>query len=125
MKLDKIGNKSHLMAMVLVIFAVFVGLSCAAAADVSDANQPLEKNNILKMSVKYNAGTGYHWEVSPKTHGVTLISQKAVEDHPGTCGSSGTVYYKFLKQSPDYYVQLQLISPTGEVVKEVDSNMLN
>ena len=122
---DKFARKSQVMAVALVIFSIFVGLSCVAAADVTNVDHSLEKNDILKMTVKCNPGSGFHWEVSPKTHGATLMTKNVVQDNPGTCGDSETVFYSFLKQQPDAYVQLALISPSGNVVKVVDSDMLN
>ena len=129
MKLQ-LNKKSQIIAVALVIFTVFVGLSCAAAADVDAGSQMAPNNNILKMSAKFTSGTGFHWEVAPETHGVTLMSKKEVESHPRITGSSGTVYYTFLKQSPDYYVKLNYISPSGEIVKSINAgnpkiNILN
>lgn len=126
---DNYGGKKmklqlNKIAVVLVLFSLFVGLSCVAAAEI-DASQIGPNNNVIKMSAKYNAGTGYHWEVAPETHGVTLMTKKYVQDHLNTCGSSGTVYFSFLKQSEDAYVKINYISPSGEIVKSLDSDMLN
>lgn len=111
----------------LVALSLFVGVGCISAADnsVSDLNAVPDLNNDFTMTVPYTAGTGYHWEVSPETHGVDIGKINFVEDHPGCLGSSGTVYFNFHVNSDDYYVKLVLISPTGEIVNEVDSNMLN
>lgn len=125
----KIKNK-YTIAMALAIFAIFVGLSCASAADLdasdiqSNQIQPTD-NHVLDMTVKYTAGTGYHWEISPDCHDVTYMFKHTIDDNPGTLGSSGTLHYYFYEQSDDYYVKLDLISPTGEIVKSVDSNMIN
>lgn len=125
---DKLGTKSQVIVMTLVVLSIFVGLSCVAAADV-DANgaqvndtsliHPAH-NDIVKMAVRFNAGTGYHWEVAPETNGVTLMTKNIVLDHPNTTGSSGTVFYSFLKQNKHCYVKLVLVSPTGEIVKVVE-----
>ena len=126
---DKISNTTQIIIVALVIFSIFAGLSCVAAADIDASSinhdNSLDMNRVLTMTARYNAGTGYHWEVSPETHGVTLMTVKNIVDHPGTCGSSGTRIYKFLKQEKDYYVKLVYVSPSGEIVKEIDSNMLN
>ena len=124
MKLQ-LNKKSQIIAVALVIFTVFVGLSCAAAADVDAGSQMAPNNNILKMSAKFTSGTGFHWEVAPETHGVTFMGNKFVQDHPKAIGTSGTLYFSFLKQSPDYYVKLNYMSPCGEIIKSVDSDMLN
>ena len=124
------GNKMQAIFVSLVILTLFVGLSCVSAANV-DGNGSHSSychpshDKTLTMSVKYNAGTGYHWEVSPKTHGVTLMTTHYVQDHPGTVGSSGTKYYNFYKQTDDYFVELVLVSPSGKIVKVVNSDMLN
>ena len=97
----------------LVILTLFVGLSCASAA-VADTNASI--HNDFTMAAKYNAGTGYHWEVSPDSYGVKLIGQKNVIDHPGTCGSSGTAYFHFVKTGDEGLAKIVLISPTGEIV---------
>jgi hypothetical protein len=116
-------NKSLLIFSLLVVFAVLVSVSCISAADAD--NTCIEKGCAFTMSAPYNAGTGYHWEISPETYGVHALPVKTVEDHPGTCGSSATAYFKFIPTSSDYYVKLVLISPTGDIVKELDSDMLN
>lgn len=85
----------------------------------------LDGDNNFVMSGRYNGGTGYHWEISPETHGVDLVSQDNVEDHPGACGSSATSYFTFHVNSDDYYVKLILVTPTGDIAGEIDSDMLN
>lgn len=115
-------NKS-LILTALVIFSVFVALSGVSAAD-ADNVAPTDNGNFV-MTVPYNAGTGYHWEVACETYGVEVNSIDFVEDHPGTLGSSGTGYFSFHIIDDDYYVKLVLISPSGEIVNEVDSNMVN
>ena len=107
----------------LVILTLFVGLSCASAAVADENSVPLQKE--LTMSVKFTDGTGYHWEVSPKSHDVKFVGQKNVLDNPGTFGSSGTAYFHFIKLNNNAYAKLDLISPTGEIVKSVDSDMIN
>ena len=124
-------TKIQIALISLVALSLFVGISCISAADidanngVSNLNVIPDSNNDFTMTVPSNAGTGYHWEVSPETYGVDIGESKFVEDHPGCVGSSGTDYFSFHINSVDYYVKLVLISPTGEIVKEVDSNMLN
>ena len=85
----------------------------------------LDDNGDFSMSARYNTGTGYYWVVSSDSYGVDLISTNNVIDHPDACGSSATSYFKFHVTSDDYYVKLTLLSPTGEIVKEIDSNMIN
>lgn len=127
LELDKIGNKSQVILVSLVILTIFVGLSCASAAsvDANACNGIKAKSDVLTMTVKYNSGIGAHWEVAPETHGVTFMSKKFIPDHPDASGSSGTLKYSFLKQSQDYYVKLVLIDSSGKIIKVVDSDMLN
>ena len=119
-------NRTNLIFSALAIFAVVVGLGCVAAADdISSVAAPILDNGDFSMSVPYNAGTGYHWEVSDETYGVDLIDVNYVQDHPNTCGSSGTAYFNFHVNSDSYYVKLVLISPAGDIVDEIDSDMIN
>ena len=126
MKLNNLFNKSQLLIVSLVVLSVFVGLSCIAAADTgasgTQVNDLTKHPGTFVMSVNYNAGTGYHWEVSPDSYGVKLIGTKYVQDHPGLCGSSGTAHFKFKVTSKEHSAKLVLISPTGEIVDEVVSN---
>ena len=85
----------------------------------------LDDNGDFIMSARYNTGTGYYWVVSSDSYGVDLSSIDNVVDHPDCTGSSATSYFKFHVTGDDYYVKLILLSPTGEVVKEIDSNMIN
>ena len=121
-------RKIQVALISLVALSLFVGISCISAADI-DANGNLnvipDCNNDFTMTVPLTAGTGYHWEVSPETYGVDIGGHKFVEDNPGCLGSSGTEYFNFHINSDDFYVKLVLINPTGEIVKEVDSNMIN
>lgn len=124
--------KSNKIFALLAIFVLFAGISTIAAADnITDTNNVTNTGAVIGddgnfvMSVPTTAGTGYHWEVSPQSYGVNLNSANFVADHPGTCGSSGTTYFNFHANSGDYYVKLVLISPTGDIVKEIDSDMLN
>ena len=140
---------SNKIFILLAVFTLFVGISCISATDIdvnsthiddaihsgtenvkindtqNDFNAILDDNGNFVMTVPLTAGTGYHWEISSESYGVDLISSEFVEDHPGCCGSSGTDYFNFHANSGDYYVKLVLISPTGEIVKTVDSDMLN
>ena len=124
-------RKIKIALISLVALSLFAGISCISAADIdsnnniTDSDANVDINIPLTMTVPQTAGTGYHWEVSPETYGVDIGESKFVEDHPGCVGSSGTNYFSFHINSDDYYVKLVLISPTGEIVKEVDSNMLN
>ncbi len=115
-------NRSLVIFSLLAVFAILVSVSCISAADATENSAD---TGVFEMTVPYNAGTGYHWEISSETHGVNVLSVNHVEDNPGTCGSSGTAYFKFQPTSDQYYVKLVLLSPTGEIVKEVDSDMLN
>lgn len=125
----KSENKIQLALISLVVFSLLVGISAISASVVDDsaANDTgvILNNGTFTMSVPLTAGTGYHWEVSPETHGADVSSEDFVADHPGTCGSSGTVYFNVHVNSDDYYVKLVLVSPTGDIVDEVDSDMLN
>lgn len=85
----------------------------------------LDDNNDFTMSARYNTGTGFYWKVSSDSYGVDLISIKNVIDHFDACGSSATSYFKFHVTSEDYYVKLILVGPTGNIVDEIDSNMIN
>lgn len=119
---DRLLSKTNLIFAALAIFSIVVGLSCVSAT--SDVSGPILDNGDFTMSVPYNAGTGYHWEISEST-GVDFVDVNYVEDNPGLCGSSGTAYFSFHANSDDYYVKLVLISPAGDIVDEVDSDMLN
>ena len=119
----KLKLNKNLVFVSLLVLAVFVGISSISAAN-ADTCPILDDGNFV-MTVPYNAGTGYHWEISPETHGVEVNSVNFIEDHPGTCGSSGTGYFNFHVVDSDYYVKLVLISPAGDIVNEIDSNMLN
>lgn len=134
MKLNKIFA-------LLAIFVLFAGISTISAADidvnstsadnitdienVTNTGAVIDGNGNFVMSVPTTAGTGYHWEVSPLSYGVELYSSDFVADHPGMCGSSGTTYFNFHTDGGDYYVKLVLVSPSGDIVKEIDSDMLN
>lgn len=128
----KMKLNRNLIFISLAIFSVFIALSSISAADL-DMNDTVAVDSIpehiepsdFTMSARYNEGTGYHWEVSPETHGATFESVDSVTDHPGTCGSSATDYFHFKITSDDYYIKLVLISPTGDIVKELDSDMVN
>ena len=145
-----IKNKNNLIFALAVVFSIFVGMTCIAAAEVnqqvSDDSFATEINqsddslvdighraifddnnddNIdFTMSARYSASTGYFWKVSPETHGVD-ISERYVVDNPDRCGSAGTVYFDIHVNSDDYYVKLILVSPSGKVVDEIDSDMVN
>lgn len=81
----------------------------------------------LHLSVVSNPSTGYYWEISDTTHGVELINQKWVANHPGALGGSGIEHYSFRILSDDYNVRIVEINarnqlPTG---KFIDDSMLN
>lgn len=135
-------NKIHVALISLVVFSLLVGISAISATDVNtnnndsglmndgafgQTNDPgiILNNGSFVMSVPYTAGTGYHWEVSPETHGADVSFDKFVEDHPDCVGSSGTCYFNVHVNSDDYYVKLVLIDPNGEIVNQVDSDMIN
>ncbi len=139
------------LLFVLVFFAILVSFGSVCAADTNNAydnyafghlDQPtvpnnddnslsdnpgviLDDNGDFIMSARYNTGTGYYWVVSSDSYGVDLSSIDNVVDHPDCTGSSATSYFKFHVTGDDYHVKLILLSPTGEVVKEIDSNMIN
>ena len=119
-------KKLQVAFVTLVVLSLLACVSCISATntDAGDNSCP-DRFNTFTMTVPCTAGTGYHWEVSPETYGVDIGPSKFVEDNPGCVGSSGTVYFNFHINSPDYYVKLVLLNPTGEIVKEVDSNMIN
>lgn len=147
--MKSIKNKNHLIFALVAVFTIFVGISCIAAGDVnhnaavddgsnaavaSNVLEPkdssssgivLDDNNDFTMSVRYNAGTGYHWEVSPESYGVVVSEPNYVQDHPDRVGSSGTAYFNVHVTGDSYYVKLVLISPSGKIVDEVDSGMIN
>lgn len=119
----KLNFNKNLILATLVVLSVFVALSCVSAAS---ANPIADDGGNFVMSVPYNSGTGYHWEVSPDSFGVELVSMKNVQDHPGACGTSGTSYFTFhIVDADNYYAKLVCISPAGKIVKEVDSDMVN
>jgi len=118
-----LNNKSLIMAA-LVVFVALVGFSAISAANI-DSGVVLDENNNFVMNVPYNSGTGYHWEVSSDSYGVELVNESYVVDHPDAAGSSGTAYFTFHVNDDEYCAKLILISPSGDVVDEVDSDMLN
>lgn len=121
----KLNFNKNLVFASLLVLAVFAGMSSLSAHDVDAGTNDAIVNDDFVMSVPYNAGTGYHWEIA-ESHGVEVNSINFVEDHPGMMGSSGTGYFNFhIIDNNDYYVKLVLISPCGDIVKEIDSNMLN
>ena len=127
-----IKNKNHLILAFVVVFSICIGMSCIAASEIDQKTLDTQKgsgpiiddNNDFTMSARYSASTGYMWKVSPETHGVD-ISERYVVDNPDRCGSAGTVYFDIHVNSDDYYVRLILVSPTGKVVDEIDSDMVN
>lgn len=122
----KLNFNKNLVFASLLVLAVFAGMSSISAHDVDAGTNDAIYNGNFVMTVPYNAGTGYHWEISQDSYGVEVNSVDFVEDHPGTFGSSGTGYFNFhVIDNNNYYVKLVLISPTGDIVKEIDSNMLN
>ena len=123
----KINFSKNIIFVSLALMSILVAVSCVAAEDIGDSvDASTIVNGNFVMSVPYNAGTGYHWEVSSDSYGVEVASINYVQDHPGTVGSSGTGYFAFnIIDADNYYAKLVLISPSGEIVKEVDSGMLN
>ena len=146
-----IKNKNNLIFALAVVFSIFVGMTCIAAAEVnqqvSDDSLATEVNqsddslgdighraisdyntddNIdFTMSARYNGGSGFMWKVSPETHGAEVSKPRYVLDQPLSFGGSGTVYFDVHVTSDDYYVKLILVGPTGQVVDEIDSDMVN
>lgn len=121
---DIIKNKSAIVLAALLVLSAFISIGCISASDVS-AGPILDDDGNFLMSVPYNCGTGYHWEVSSDSYGVDLVSHHNEIDHQGVSGSSAMAYFTFHVNSDDYCAKLVLLSPSGDVVKEVDSNMLN
>ena len=128
-----IKNKNHLILAFVVVFSICIGMSCIAASEIDQKTLDTDKgsgpilddNNDFTMSARYNGGTGYMWKVSPETHGADVSAPRYVLDHPVRCGGSGTVYFDVHVTSDDYYVKLILVGPTGQVVDEIDSDMVN
>lgn len=65
-----LNNKS--LILVLVLFVALIGVSAISATNI-DSGIVLDENNNFVMSVPYNSGTGYHWEVSSDSYGVELV----------------------------------------------------
>ena len=107
--------------IILVSLLALTLVVCAGSIYAIDLHNPsTDDDTVFTITTRYNAGTGYHWEVSPETFGVELISQNNVLDHPGACGSSGTQYFTFkIINEEDYYLGLIELSPTGEVVDAI------
>ena len=121
MKLTIPQNKYKITIALLAIFSVFVCLSCISAAD----DVALSDNGVtadgqipcFPVCVTYTDGTGYHWEISPETHGATLMTVDKVADNPGCLGSSGTMYYNFfIPDNGDFFIKLVEYDPAGNVV---------
>ncbi|WP_407431580.1 hypothetical protein [Methanobrevibacter sp.] len=85
----------------------------------------LDGNGDFSMSAKYNTSAGCRWFLSSDSYGVDLISINNVIDQPDAYGSFAITNFKFHVHSDDYYVKLILLSPTGKILKEIDSNMIN
>ena len=128
-------NKCKVAFAVLAIFSLFVCLSCISAADVADDtllndNSDISVNDVddssldcndkipcFTMAARFTSGTGYHWEISPETYGVTLMTTNKVLDNPDLLGSSGTVFYNFfIPNKHDFYIKLVNLDPNGNVV---------
>lgn len=125
-------NKYKIVFALLAIFSVFVCLSCISAADSVDDSSLSDAGDIglddssvscdaripcFTMAARFNSGTGYHWEISPETYGATFMTSNKILDHPGACGSSGTVFFNFfIPNKHDFYIKLVEIAPNGNVV---------
>ena len=126
-------NKNHLILAFVVVFSICIVMSCIAASEIDQKTLNTDKgsgpiiddNNDFTMSARYNAGTGYIWKVSPETYGAVVSEPRYVLDNPYTIGGSGTVYFDIHVNSDDYYVKLILVSPSGKIVDEIDSDMVN
>ena len=105
--------------------------------DSSNSGIILDENGNFDMTVRgQSASTGYRWEISPETYGVDVIQNEFVPDHRENpdfpemtvIGGGGTSYFTF-HVNDDYdghfYVKLLLVTPSGKIAKEIDSNMLN
>lgn len=103
--------------------------------DSSDSGLILDENGNFQMSLRgASASTGYTWKISSETYGVDLIDTKYVSDYDRLpieyrpIGGGMTTYFTFHVNDDfdgHFYVKLILVSPSGEIVKEVDSNMIN
>ena len=126
--MKNIKNKNIMIFALAVVFSIFVGMSCIAAAEVNQSDDSLkdtgfgpipDDGNVFVISHAYTSGTGW-WEVSPETHGVDVSEPCYVMDPPDESGcSSGTVDFGIHVNSDDYYVKLILVSPSGDIVDEI------
>ncbi|WP_296891270.1 hypothetical protein [uncultured Methanobrevibacter sp.] len=75
------------------------------------------------ISVRFTSGNGYHWEFTDDCYGVDLFHMSTTFiEHPDDFYTSYCDYHII---SEDYYIKLILIDPNGNIVDEVDSNMIN
>ncbi len=58
----------------LLVLALMAGINSISAQDVNANINDTEADYSFTMAVPYNAGTGYHWEISPESHGIEVIS---------------------------------------------------
>ncbi len=95
---------------------------------INDTNSVTRNEDNIIMSLRGESGsTGYHWVISPETYGVDLISRNNYLDNPDPrlAGSASTTVFDFHITSDDYYVKLILVTPSGQIAEEIDSNMIN
>ena len=94
-----------------------VGLSYDDASIMAeDSNEEIEDEDKY-FELSRTSYPGWHWEVNPESYGVELVSQYDVVNAPSYAlvGAPATTYFKFHIISDDYYVDLQLINPWGDI----------
>ena len=94
-----------------------VGLSYDDASIMAeDSNEEIEDEDKY-FELSRTSYPGWHWEVNPESYGVELVSRYDVVNAPSYAwvGAPATTYFKFHIISDDYYVDLQLINPWGDI----------
>ena len=94
-----------------------VGLSYDDASIMAeDSNEEIEDEDKY-FELSRTSYPGWHWEVNPESYGVELVSRYDVVNAPSYAwvGAPATTYFKFHIISDDYFVDLQLINPWGDI----------
>jgi hypothetical protein len=94
-----------------------VGLSYDDASIMAeDSNEEIEDEDKY-FELSRTSYPGWHWEVNPESYGVELVSRYDVVNAPphAWVGAPATTYFKFHIISDDYFVDLQLINPWGDI----------
>ena len=89
----------------------------------------VDDENCFIMIGKTGAGSGYHWEISPESYGVELVSiidigSPRLEIDPITgretifYGGTSINCFKFHIISDDYYAKLIHLTPIGDICEE-------